>query len=100
MAKVEPVQGPEVDRSFDTEHTEVEEEGSTGEVRGSSLEVGEMDGGEEGRAVSRSPTPSLHSSTSPSPSPPPPRHLPHLEVFQVRTVELDITNSVSEDEER
>ena len=97
MAKVSPIND-----SFDgTEETEVEGEGrlGTSETRGEEGEEerrGEVEegGGEEeeeneGRR-SHSPTPSLQSSPSPTPPPQPPRRLPQIEVYQVRTVELDM----------
>ena len=102
MAKVEPIND-----SFDTEETEVEGEGrlgssetrreehmegeageGRGEVEGSG--EGEEEGEEEGGRRSHSPTPSLQSSPSPTPPPQPPRRLPQIEVYQVRTVELDM----------
>ena len=97
MAKVEPIND-----SFDTEETEVEGEGrlGTSEYRREEHMEGEEEeerreeveaGGEEDEARrSHSPTPSLQSSPSPTPPPQPPRRLPQIEVYQVRTVELDM----------
>ena len=98
MAKVEPIND-----SFDTEETEVEGEGrlGTSEIRREEHMEGEEEGerreeveagnGEEDEARrSHSPTPSLQSSPSPTPPPQPPRRLPQIEVYQVRTVELDM----------
>ena len=97
MAKVEPIND-----SFDTEETSVEGEARLGtsetrrEEHMEAEEEGErreevQGGGEEdeGRR-SHSPTPSLQSSPSPTPPPQPPRRLPQIEVYQVRTVELDM----------
>ena len=99
MAKVEPIND-----SFDTEETEVEGDGRLGtsetrredhmeeeaeERRGEVEGDGEGREGEDGRR-SHSPTPSLQSSPSPTPPPQPPRRLPQIEVYQVRTVELDM----------
>ena len=98
MAKVEPIND-----SFDTEETSVEgearlgtsetrrEEHMEGEEEGERREEVEAGGGEEDEARrSHSPTPSLQSSPSPTPPPQPPRRLPQIEVYQVRTVELDM----------
>ena len=103
MAKVEPLKdrgdtedmAKVADDSFDTENTEVES-GSTEEVRGEDMDLGEVDQeeGEVGR--SHSATPSLQTSPSPSPPPsprPPPRRLPQIEVFTVKTVELDMEDT-------
>ena len=109
MAKVEPLEdkgdtedmarvGP-ADDSFDTENTEVES-GSTEEVRGEDMDLGEVEQeeGEVGR--SHSATPSLQTSPSPSPPPspppsprPPPGRLPQIEVFTVKTVEVDMEDT-------
>ena len=100
MAKVEPIND-----SFDTEETEVEGEGRLGSSETRREEHREEEGEEESREEvegggeeeeeeedrrSHSPTPSLQSSPSPTPPPQPPRRLPQIEVYQVRTVELDM----------
>ena len=90
MAKVEPIND-----SFDTEETEVENEEriNTGETKREDEEESEAGcrGGEEEESRrSHSPTPSLQSSPSPTPPPHPPRRLPQIEVYHVKTVELDM----------
>ena len=92
MAKVEPVND-----SFDTEETELEGEGrlDTSETRreeqGDEEVEKEIGGGDEVESRrSHSPTPSLQSSPSPSPPPQPPRRLPQIEVYHVKTVEMDM----------
>jgi len=89
MAKVEPIND-----SFDTEETEVENEEriNAGETkREDEEESGAGRGGEDEESRrSHSPTPSLQSSPSPTPPPHPPRRLPQIEVYHVKTVELDM----------
>jgi len=90
MAKVEPIND-----SFDTEETEVENEEriNTGETKREEEEESEAacrGGEEEESRRSHSPTPSLQSSPSPTPPPQPPRRLPQIEVYHVKTVELDM----------